>query len=380
MLQIRSTLRSAVIVGGLCVSIFGQSPDQSAPAAAPPPNAEPSGRNWTFGGVQVSGMLDGYYVFNNNHPSTGKNQVRAFDVYSNQPDLSFAKTAIEYSPGPIGFRVDFGFGEGFNAFHWFDPNNDLKPFHHFQQAYVSFKPKSWHGIEIDGGKFFTSAGAELTDTQSNWNYSRSLLFALGPYYHVGIRTSFPVGKRFTGGVQFVNGWNDLVDNNTGKTLGFTGTYSAGNVSWANTYYTGPEHTDTNRGWRHFYDSVLTVVAGKKTAMYVNFDYGIDRNVGTGASKFYGIAYAVHYAATSRISFTPRVEWYNDRDGWATGTPQKLKEYTLTAEYKMFEGFLGRLEWRQDFSDQPFFHRGNDQLVKSQPTLILGFVAFFGPKH
>ena len=136
-----------------------------------------------------------------------------------------------------------------------------------------------------------------------------------------------------------------------------------------------------QGWRHFYDSVFTADGGQEDQIYVNFDYGVDRNVaGGGASKFYGIAAAAHYTLTPRISFSPRVEWYNDRDGFATGMAQKLKEYTLTAEYKMFEGLLGRLEWRQDFSDQPFFHRGNDELVMHQPTLIVGLVAYFGPKH
>ena len=54
---------------------------------------------------------------------------------------------------------------------------------------------------MDVGKFVTSAGAEVIETNGNWNYSRSLLFALAiPYYHMGVRTSMPVGKHFTGGV------------------------------------------------------------------------------------------------------------------------------------------------------------------------------------
>ena len=68
--------------------------------------------------------MDGYYVLNGNHPASGFNHVRTFDVYPDQPDLNLAKLALEYSPAPLGFRVDFGFGEGFNAFHWFDPNRD----------------------------------------------------------------------------------------------------------------------------------------------------------------------------------------------------------------------------------------------------------------
>lgn len=32
---------------------------------------------------------------------------------------------------------------------------------------------------MDFGKFYTSAGAELTETHLNWNYSRSLIYANG---------------------------------------------------------------------------------------------------------------------------------------------------------------------------------------------------------
>ena len=44
-------------------------------------------------------------------------------------------------------------------------------------AYVTLKPKQWKGVQIDVGKFVTSAGAEVIESNANWNYSRSLLFA-----------------------------------------------------------------------------------------------------------------------------------------------------------------------------------------------------------
>ena len=66
---------------------------------------------------------------------------------------------------------------------------------------------------------------------------------------------------------------------------------------------------------------------------------------------------------------------------ATGVAQKVKEFTLTGEYKMVEGLLARLEYRRDWSDQPFFDRGNGLgNSKNQTTVVLGIVAFFGPKR
>jgi hypothetical protein len=124
--------------------------------------------------------------------------------------------------------------------------------------------------------------------------------------------------------------------------------------------------------------------------YINFDYGQNRSgIGPAAftSKWYGIAGALHIQATPKWAFTPRVEWFKDGDGFSTGLAQDLKEFTATGEYKMVEGLLARLEYRRDWSNQPFFFRGSAVngttgfgTYKNQDTLSLGVLAFFGPKR
>jgi hypothetical protein len=54
---------------------------------------------------------------------------------------------------------------------------------------------------------------------------------------------------------------------------------------------------------------------------------------------------------------------------------------VTGEYKWTEGVLSRLEYRDDFSDQPFFESGSvPSSSKSQQTLTIALVGFFGPKR
>jgi hypothetical protein len=54
------------------------------------------------------------------------------------------------------------------------------------QLTVSLKPSAWHGVQIDFGKFQTSAGIESAETLSGWNYSRSILFVYAQLnYHFG---------------------------------------------------------------------------------------------------------------------------------------------------------------------------------------------------
>jgi len=326
--------------------------------------------------MDFSFLFDGYVSGNFNSPDSGANQLRNFDYRANTAHVSMGKVTIDRAPGPVGFHLDVGFGQAFSTIH----STDRAPnaFKYFEQAYISVKPKSWHGVQIDAGEFVTSAGAEVIETNGNWNYSRSLLFALAiPYYHFGVRASVPIGK-FTGGVQVVQGWNNIYDNNSGKTVGITGAYAWKKITWSNNYYVGPEKTGTNDGIRHLYDTTVLVNANDKLSYYINFDYGRDKNVGKGSQQWAGIAGAARYAVTSKFALAGRLEYFNDMDGFSTGVAQSVKEVTATGEYKLSSWLMSRFEFRDDWSNQPYFQK-NAGTSKNQPTVLLGVVAFLGPK-
>ena len=88
----------------------------------------------------------------------------------------------------------------------------------------------------------------------------------------------PLGKHFTGGFHVVNGWNNVEDNNSGKTFGFMGTFNSSKVTWTNNYMVGPEKSGTNEGYRHLYDTTMLFTPNSKLNAYVNFDYGVDKNI------------------------------------------------------------------------------------------------------
>jgi len=343
-----------------------------APAPAPPPKSP-----FTQAGMDFSFLFDGYVNGSFNNPDSGFNGLRNFDVRANTAHVSFGKITIDKGPAPVGFHLDVGFGQTVSMI----SATDRAPegFKYFEQAYVSFKPKSFHGLQVDVGKFVTSAGAEVIESNANWNYSRSLLFAWAiPYYHFGVRTSFPIGPHFTGGVQVVQGWNNVYDNNSGKTVGITGAYAWKKVTWSNNYYVGPEKYHTTDGIRHLYDTTVLVNASDNLSYYINFDYGQDKNIGSGSSKWTGIAGAFRRALGKKYAVAGRLEFFDDIDGFSTGTKQKIGEVTLTGEYKMTGWLMTRLEFRNDWSNQPFFETHNGT-SKTQPTVLLGLVAFLGPK-
>jgi len=348
-------------------STSGNAP-QDAPTAAPapPPPDPPKYDGWTF-----SAMADGYFTLNSNHPASNSNQLQNFDINWGQPELSMAMFTVDKSDKMLGIHVDAGLGETFRLIHATD--DEPKGFRYIKQMYVILKPAHMHGAEIDFGEFVTSAGAEVIESYSNWNYSRSLLFTWAiPYYHFGLRTTVPVTKSLTLGVQVVNAWNNLWGNNTMKNLGFTAAYTKTKYSWSSNYYFGPNHPGTTVGKRNLFDTTLTLTPTSKASFYVNYDYARDNAIGGGHASWYGIAGAARYQLTKKFAVAGRTEWFDDANGLATGTAQKLKEGTLTGEYKYNDHLIARLEFRRDASDMPFFDRGAQPAsAKAMSTAMLG---------
>ena len=353
-------------------------PAQSAPAPDPAPAPA-----FAAGPITFSGLVDGYYSLNFNHPASKNNVLRNFDVKANQFSLNFAKLSMEHAADPVGFKLELAAGRAMDIFHATEPAGP-EVYKHLFQAYVSLKPTTWKGIQFDFGKFVTSAGAEPTETHLNWNYSRSYLFTNGPYYHFGARATIPVTANFSAGVQLVNGWNNVEDNNSAKTVGLTGAFTSSKVNWFNTYYFGNEKTDTvdglkieAPGLRHFYDTVIVLNPNGRVNALVNFDYGVDKTPGGRDNVFYGYSVAARFIANDTVAFSPRYDWYKDRDGFITTKAQTLQEFTLTADVKLTKGFLSRWEYRRDWSNQPFFDYGNELgTAKSQNTLLAGFIVVF----
>jgi len=140
----------------------------------------------------------------------------------------------------------------------------------------------------------------------------------------------------------------------------------------------PGEAHTTVGLRNLFDTVVQVNATDKFSYYLNGDYGRDKNIGPGASVWAGVAVAARYAIGKKYAIASRLEWFDDRNGFATGAAQHVQEFTLTGEYKMTGWLLSRLEFRNDWSDVPFFQTNKAGGSKTQPTVLLGLIAYVAP--
>src|SRR4051794_3760434 len=72
--------------------------------------AAPASSIWSAGPIDFSGLIDGYYSLNFNHPASGNNVIRNFDVKANQFSLNMAKLTLSHDANPVGFKLDLAFG------------------------------------------------------------------------------------------------------------------------------------------------------------------------------------------------------------------------------------------------------------------------------
>ena len=362
------------------------SPAASPAAAAATDAAAPvAPKPWHFAGFDFTGFADGFYTWNENHPTNAANgemnDLYNFNQDADQPALSALKLTMDHAPAPVGAHFDFVYGRTNKLI------NAPNQLYYVEQAFVSVKPPKAKGFELDLGKFVTSAGAETIEAKDNWDYSRSLLFAWAiPYWHFGARASMPVSKVETLGVQIVNGWNNVGHNTGGVTAGITSALVKPKYTFNLNVYTGPANTDAQHAYRNLFDTTLLLTPNSKFNAYVNFDYGHNSDRISGGSgdaaksQWAGIAAAAHEQLTSRNAVTGRLEFYDDVDGFTTGTVQKLKEFTGTYEYHWKVGLLSRAEYRRDWSDVASFHRSGTAMTDSQSTISIGLIAILAPNR
>jgi hypothetical protein len=339
----------------------------AAPEEKAPPKPAP---------IEVTSFVDTYYGYFFNKP-TGNVPLRNFDTKHNTFSLGLVEVAAEQkvtTANRLGFRLDLQAGPTAELVNAFEPGG-LEFLKNVEQAYGSYL--FGNKLQVDVGKFVTSHGAEVIETKDNWNYSRSLLFALAiPYYHAGVRATVPFNDKFTLGAMVVNGWNDVVDNNSGKSWCVDLTLKpTPKLTLVQNVMGGPEQKDNTHDKRFLSDTVVTVNATDKVSLMANYDYGTDRVAGLDV-KWQGIAAYARVQATPSWAIAPRFEWFDDRDGFATGTAQKVKEFTITSEQKLGGKLLTRLEYRRDFSDQTFFASKTGSPKKSQDNITFGLVYIF----
>lgn len=383
--------------------------------AADPAVSKEEESNW-YDDVSLGLFADAYAGVNFNvpRPAAAPNTFRAFDP-TNGFALHWAGLNLNYEGEAFGATVALRFGPGAVIYNGGDVQQGLA---FAKQAFATWKPQAAKGrLRFDMGKFDTLYGAEVAESQSNFNYTRGVLNWLGqPFFHTGLRAGFDVTDAWSLTLIAVNGWNNSVDNNFGKSGGAQiGWSPSDKVGVYLGYLTGPENDRrvavdcdldtaldgasgrcvdapgaeasstelTQRGserrFRQFGDVIIAINPTNRLSFVLNADLGYDEvisNPVTGEFDrvvWYGGALGARYQFTPRFASALRGEGYQDLQGFTIPTPAMIGTGTLTLEFAPVEQVLLRLDSRYDGSNEPLFAAGLDDARNQQVTLTLGAV-------
>ena len=334
-------------------------------------------------GPSLSGFVDFGYNYNFNNKLA--NVLRTFDANANSFTLQNTEIVLSgKSDGDVAYRVDVDYGFDASVIH--SAGFGIAGQIDLQQAFISV-PCEWTKGTVTLGKFVTPFGAEVIEAKDNFNTSRGLLFNYAiPFTHTGIKWDKSwADNQWTTGLGLVNGWDNLQDNNKGKTwLATLGWNPVEKFAWTVGLAYGPEQSvatpSIEKNGRGLFDTVVKFVPTDRLTLVANYDWGTEEGLANvtsglvGTEKWSGLGLHANFAFSENCSAALRFENFDD-SGSRTGTEQVLTSYTATLQHK-HNDITGRIEFRHDNSSDKVFVKNNGTTTKGQDTIGIQWIYSF----
>ena len=370
-------------------------PPPMEPMPPPPPvESAPAIAAGAMPNLKWEGLVDSYYMYKLTGDSLSEAPgSRQFDTVANSFTLSYAKLAVQMDADPVGFRIDFGYGHTGTIINGASlagsgPMNAASLYNSgfiVQQAYATAR---FGALTLDAGKFVTTAGAEVIESNKNWLYSRSFLFYNIPLLHTGLRATVKPSDSISLQASLVNGGgatNNDPDNNTWKTLGLSlGLTPMEGTSVALTSYIGKDGDSLDDGnpttpvpGQGDVTVLIDLVASQTVSDVFGLNLNVDYFKGNGDDMWWGAALMGRLALSEALYLALRGEFASVKTGNAAGSTDttNLYEGTLMLGLPVGSNYEIRLEARGDFADAEIYSKGAEA-KKNQFTGTAAFLAYF----
>jgi hypothetical protein len=392
----RAASAAAVVtmVAGLLAPVTAAAQSGGAPQEPTPPATTSSSQDESpWANVAFGATLEGYYQYNWNRPSDRTIALRAYDTRSNSFSIQQAALIVDAAPNVdagrrFGVRVDLQFGQATETVQG-SAANEPRPdvYRHLWQAYGTYIFPVGRGLQTDFGKFASNLGFETNYAKDNNHFSRAYLFNFLPFYHSGLRVTYPVNDQLTLMYMLTNGIQQTEDFNDFKSNHVTAIVKpVPALTWTVNYYAGQEQPDGGEpegpdGFFRVFDTYVAYSATSALSLGFDINYVTSEVLESDPSlSLQGLGAYARYQVSPPAALALRYERLDD-EGLFGGIDQVLHEVTATAEYKLADGFLMRGEFRRDWSNERFFPGSDaDDLRTHQNTALLGLVWWFGNKQ
>jgi len=255
---------------------------------------------------------------------------------------------------------------------------------------INWTPARLSALSLSFGRFDAPIGFERDDEPLNLIPTPSFTFQNArPAKFTGLMARYTLNPKLSVLGLVANGWDQVADNNSGKTAGFKlQVFPSSALAVAAGAFYGPEQDSTNGSPR----TLLTGDATWQPLQRLIVQAEAHRGSQTG-THWTGVVGQAFWRVGRATGLTVRGEVLDDPIGARTGTAQRLSSVTISPWYfyrEAQEGVFSNVELttfrlpafsirpalRIDHSDQPVFAKKNGSLVRSNLTALVELVYLF----
>lgn len=327
--------------------------------------------NFTFGAY-----IDAYFGYVFGRPEDGNIPYFVSMNRHNEATINLAFIDVRYQSDRVRARFVPGFGTFINSNYATEPGS-LKNIIEGSVGYRLFKKKD---IWIDFGVLGSPYTNESAISRDHLMYTRSFAPEYVPYYLSGAKVSLPINNKLTAYVYLLNGWQQIQDQNSGKSLGTQVEYRPNDKNLFNwNTYIGDERSELNPDFRmrYFTDVYWIYNSGTKWSFTSSAYVGLQETVQTKPSSeglWWQYNFIGRYTFTDYVSLSGRIEYFSDPNAiqiTSIVSDQEFKTYStgLTLNVIPATNLMFRFEGRYFFSNNDVFLNASEDPVDSKLWLI-----------
>ena len=271
----------------------------------------------SFHKIELSAYVSSYYAhYSDETAINGFSQFPTMAPRNNQFGLNIAQIGLEFHTKRMRSNVVLHYGD-------IPETNWPKPFTLIQEAHggVLLVKNLW----LDVGFFKTHIGLESIQPRENITSSMSVVNYYEPYFFSGAKLTYQVSSKLSLQINAFNGYNEYIDNNKNKAIGFSALYDVNeHISLTYNLLTCDETPDVNPT-KHFraYNNLYGTY--KKGRWNIGFEanYGFQKNslltdTTKTANLFSGLIVG-KYQLVKKIGIYARGEYFSDKNNILTNT-------------------------------------------------------------
>lgn len=255
---------------------------------------------------------------------------------------------------------------------------------------INWTPAKLSQLALSFGRFDAPVGFERDDEPLNLVPTTSFTFENArPVKFTGVMARYTLNPKISLLGLIANGWDQEVDNNSGKTAGLKlQTFPSSGLALAGGVFYGPEEDSTNGAPRTLLTGDFTWQPLTRLILQGEAHHGAQQG-----TQWTGVVGEGFWRLSRATALTVRGEVLRDPDGVRTGTAQTLRSVTISPWYfyrEAQEGVFSNVEFtnfrlpafsirpalRLDHSSQPVFAKKDGSLARSNVTALVELVYLF----